>query len=135
MAVASYNQAYKPLAGEELATLYVGDLLYRTMVEAGDSVRLGELAQTANLPPADLKLLRVVLLADRKRFMIDELNTNTRTTMRDRRWTLSTRYLDTRHTIDRNIATILKAAGKPVALSHLARELSLAYHRPADIYQ
>ena len=41
----------------------------------------------------------------------------------DRKWTLWTRYLDVRRTLDYNLLRILKTFGQPIALPQLAREL------------
>jgi hypothetical protein len=71
----------------------------------------------------DLKLARVAL------------TTNPHITAVDRRWTLWTRFLDTRSTVDSNIHRILATYGQPMHLNHLARELSAVYGRPAEIYE
>src|SRR5262249_24848580 len=53
----------------------------------------------------------------------------------DRKWTLWTRYLDVRRTVDQNLHEILDKFGQPIHIPFLAQELTVLYGRPAEIYE
>ena len=71
----------------------------------------------------DSKLTRVALV------------TNPHMTAVDRKWTLWSRYLDSRRTLDFNLQRVINAFGQPVRLPHLAKELNSIYGRPMEIYE
>lgn len=106
-----------------LAARYAGDLVYGALLESGEPIKASEVAKAAGRSDVDLKLVRVIL------------STNPHMTAVDRKWTLWTRYLDTHRTLDYNLKRILDTFGRPIRLSHLARELSHVYGRPAEIYE
>jgi hypothetical protein len=113
----------EPETEEQLAARYAGDLAYRALLSAGEPLKASEVVRAIGRPDVDLKLARVVL------------STNPNMTATDRKWTLWTRYLDTRNTVDRNIQRILDTFGQPIRLPELARELQSVYGRPAEIYE
>lgn len=123
MATAVLTKQKEPLTEEQLTALYAGDLIYRALIEAGEPLKAGEVARAVGRPDVDMKLARVVL------------STNQHMTAVDRKWTLWTRYLDTRSTVDHNLLRILNTFGLPIQLPHLARELHAVYGRPAEIYE
>jgi hypothetical protein len=122
-ASAVLNNKREPLTEQQLTAVYAGDIIYRALVEAGEPLKPGEVARTVGRPDVDLKLARVVL------------TTNPNMTAVDRKWTLWTRYLDVRTPTDTNIHKILNTCGLPIKREHLAKELSLVYGRPAEIYE
>lgn len=123
MATAVSLKTQKPATEEELAARYAGDLVYRALIEAGDPLKASEVVKALDRPDIDLKLARVVLTTD------------PRMTAVDRKWTLWSRYIDVRNTLDRNIHRILQAYGQPIHLAHLAQELHSVYGRPSEIYE
>ena len=108
---------------EGLAARYAGDLVYRALIETGEPLKASEVAKAVGHPDVDTKLARVVLA------------TNPGMTAVDRKWTIWTRYLDVHNTVDRNIRRVLNTLGQPIRLHDLARELSLIYGRPTEIYE
>jgi hypothetical protein len=113
----------QPVTDQELTAVYAGDLIHRALIESGEPLKPGEVARSTGRPDVDMKLARVVL------------TTNQKMTAVDRKWTLWTRYLDTRSTVDQNILKILNSYGQAMKLEHLARELNAVYGRPAEIYE
>ncbi|MDW8207989.1 MAG: hypothetical protein RMJ43_09150 [Chloroherpetonaceae bacterium] len=110
---------------EQLAERYLGGLVYRVLIEAGEPLRLSEVvARMGRLagPEVDARLVRVILA------------THPGVTSVDRKWTLWTRYLDTQRTVDHNLHQILGAYGQPMRIAHLAQEMQTLYGRPAEVY-
>jgi hypothetical protein len=122
-ASAVLTKSRAPLTDQELTAVYAGDLIHRALIETGEPLKPGEVARSTGRHDVDMKLARVVL------------TTNPKMTAVDRKWTLWTRYLDTRSTLDQNIHKILNSYGQPIKLEHLARELNAVYGRPAEIYE
>ena len=123
MATAVTLKPQQTLTEEQLAALYAGGLIYKTLIEFGEPIKASEVARAAGRPDIDTKLARVILA------------TNPHMTAVDRKWTLWTRYLDTRSTVDRNLGRILHTFGQPIRQGHLAHELGSIYGRPAEIYE
>lgn len=117
-----------------LAALYAADVLCQALIDAGGSLRTSELARSLQPSNPDAKLARVVLLMHRERFTLDPTHSALRVPPRERYWTLSLRYMDTKHSFDRNLTRILEETGRPQRVSHLAQELSLIYGRPKEVY-
>jgi hypothetical protein len=86
-------------------------------------MKASDVAKGVGRPDVDMKLARVVL------------STNPHMTAVDRKWTLWSRYLDARSTVDQNIRRILNTFGQPMHMAHLARELTAIYSRPAEIFE
>ncbi len=122
-ASAVLTKSRQPLNDQELTAVYAGDLIHRALIESGEPLKPGEVARSTGRPDVDMKLARVVL------------TTNQKMTAVDRKWTLWTRYLDTRSTLDQNVHKILNSYGQAIKLPHLARELNAVYGRPAEIYE
>ncbi|HZT40829.1 MAG TPA: hypothetical protein VFA07_01505 [Chthonomonadaceae bacterium] len=112
-----------PQNGNQLAARFAGDLVYKALLDVGEPVKASEVAKAVGRSDVDLKLVRVVL------------STNPNMTAVDRKWTIWTRFLDTRRTLDYNLKRILDTFGQPIHLPQLARELSAVYGRPAEIYE
>jgi hypothetical protein len=108
---------------EQLTVQYATGLIYRALIEAGEPLKASEVAKAVGRADVDTKLARVVL------------STNPHMTAVDRKWTLWTRYLDTRSTVDQNLRRILEAFGQPVRILHLAREMNVIYGRPEEVYE
>ncbi|HLK58767.1 MAG TPA: hypothetical protein VKU00_19500 [Chthonomonadaceae bacterium] len=123
MATAVMTKSNEPQTEEQLAARFAGDLIYRALIEADEPLKAAEVARAVGRPDVDTKLARVIL------------STNPQMTAVDRKWTLWTRYLDTRSTVDHNLQRILNTFGQPARLPHLARELNAVYGRPAEIYE
>ncbi len=123
MATAVMVKPQEPETEEQLAARYAGDLIYKALLEAGEPLKASEVARAVGRPDVDIKLTRVIL------------STNPNMTAVDRKWTLWTRYLNTRNTVDRNLQRILNTFGQPIRLPDLARELNAIYGRPAEIYE
>lgn len=123
MATAVLNDIEAPLDEEQLATRFAGTLVYRSLIELGEPVKASEVAKGAERPDVDLKLARVVL------------STNPHMTAVDRKWTLWTRFLDARSTVDQNVRRVMLTFGQPMRIPHLARELTAIYGRPAEIFE
>ncbi len=122
-ASAVLSKSKLPLTDQELTAIYAGDQVYRALIESGDPLKPGEVSRATGRDDVDMKLARVVL------------TTNQKMTAVDRKWTLWSRYLDTRSTVDQNIHKILNSYGHAMKLEHLAREMSAVYGRPAEIYE
>ena len=108
----------------DLALRYAGDLMYKALIEAGHPLKASEAARGAGRDDVEAKLARVALSTDKVHF----------TANKDRKWTLWTRFLNTRETLDNNLRRILNSFGQPVRIPHLAQELHSVYGRPAEIY-
>jgi len=108
---------------EQIAAQFGGSIIYKAMLEAGEPSAAKDLARIAARPDIDTKLARVIVA------------TNPNMTAVDRKWTLWTRYLDVRRTLDYNLQRILNTFGQPIPLPQLARELETIYGRPAVIYE
>ena len=91
MASAVITDSPETLTEEQLAERYVGGLLYRVLIEAGEPLKVSEVVARVNRPDIDTRLARVVLTS------------NPELTPVDRKWTLWTRYLDVRRTVDQNL--------------------------------
>jgi hypothetical protein len=113
----------EPMTEEYLGAQFAGALIYKAMLEVGEPAKANDLARLAGRPDVDAKLARVVVA------------TNAHMTAVDRKWTLWTRYLDVRRTLDFNMLRILNTFGQPIRLLNLARELETIYGRPAEIYE
>ena len=114
-----------PPSESDLALRYAGDLMYKALVEAGHPLKASEAARGAGRDEIDGKLARVALSTDKTHF----------TANKDRKWTLWTRFLNNRETLDNNLRRILNTFGQPIRLTHLAQELNAVYGRPAEIYE
>ena len=114
-----------PPSESDLALRYAGDLMYKALIEAGHPLKASEAARGAGRDDIDAKLARVALSTDKTHF----------TANKDRKWTLWTRFLNSRETLDNNLRRILNTFGQPIRLPHLAQELHSVYGRPAEIYQ
>ena len=123
MATMTVAKTQEPLSEEQLAAQFAGSLIYKAMLEAGEPAKANDLARLAGRPDVDTKLARVVVA------------TNSNMTAVDRKWTLWTRYLDVRRTLDFNLLRILNTFGQPIRLPHLAQELQSVYGRPAVVYE
>ena len=123
MATAVLTKSKEPLTPQDLTAVYAGDIVYRALIESGDPLKPGEVARAVGRADVDMKLARVVL------------TTNQHMTAVDRKWTLWSRYLDTRSTVDQNIQKILNTFGQPMQLVNLARELNRVYGRPEAIFE
>ncbi len=123
MATAVIQKSKESSVPQDLSAVYAGDLIYRALIETGEPLKPGEVARATGRHDVDLKLARVVL------------TTNQHMTPVDRKWTLWSRYLDSRRTVDNNIPRILNTYGQPIKLEHLARELSFVYSRPSEVFE
>ena len=123
MATNTQAKSNAPLTEEQTASLYAGTLIYKALLEAGEPLKANDIAKGIGRSDIDSKLTRVVLV------------TNPHMTAVDRKWTLWSRYLDTRRTLDHNLQRILNTFGQPIQLSQLANELTAVYGRPAEIYE
>lgn len=106
-----------------LATRYAGDLIYKALMEAGEPLKTSEVARAVGRDDVDVRLARVILI------------THAEITSIDRKWTLWTRFLDTRSAFDNIVRRIYNTFGRPIPFGALARELSEVYGRPAEIYE
>ncbi len=123
MASAVNNKTEEPILEEQLAANLAGSLIYRALIEAHEPIKASDVVKAVNRPDVDLKLARVIL------------TTNQSMTATDRRWTLWTRFLDKRSSVDFNCQRILNAFGEPMTLECLAHELNSVYGRPPEIYE
>lgn len=123
MATATLTKNPSPVTEDQLAARYAESLIYRALIETSEPMKASEVAKAVDRPDVDLKLTRVALA------------TSPHMTAVDRKWTLWSRYLDTRHTVDHNLRRVLNTFGQPIQLSHLAHELHSIYHRPVEIYE
>ncbi len=164
MAAAAINNTYIPATDLELAAILGGDLIcnaiLRTSADANQavSVRASELARSLSIDllkpelgdldaaPAvsinaaikaasDLKLVRVVLVKDQRRFTIESGQAGSRTSARDVRWTLWSRFIDKNRPFNSNLLEIFNALGRPATPAELAIELAAVYQRPAEYYE
>jgi hypothetical protein len=123
MASAVIPDSPEPMTDEQLAERYAGGLLYGALLQAGEPQKVSEVVALVNRPDIDSRLARVIL------------TTNPDVTSVDRKWTLWTRYLDIRHTVDNNLRRIFNAFGQPIRIPYLAQEMQTLYGRPAEIYE
>ncbi len=123
MATLTVGKTREPITDEQIAALLAGSFIYKAMLEAGEPSKANDLARLVDRPDMDTKLARVVVA------------TNPHMTAVDRKWTLWTRYLDVRRTLDFNLLRILNTFGQPIRLPQLARELESVYGRPSVIYE
>lgn len=123
MATAVLNQSQESQTDEQLAARYVGDLIYRALIEAEAPLRASEIVRAVGRSDIDFKLVNVVL------------STNQNLTAVDRKWTLWTRFLDTKHTVDTTIHRIFDTFGQPIRLPDFAREMAHVTGRPWEIWE
>jgi hypothetical protein len=123
VATTTLQKSQEPITDEQIAGVFAGSLVYRAMLEAGEPSKANDLARLVDRADVDTKLARVVVA------------TNPHMTAIDRKWTLWTRYLDVRRTLDFNLHRILNTFGQPIRLPFLARELQAVYGRPAVVYE
>jgi len=123
VATTTVAKTQEPSTDEQAAALFAGSIIYKAMLEAGEPSKANDLARLADRPDMDTKLARVVVA------------TNPDMTAVDRKWTLWTRYLDVRRTLDFNLLRILNTFGQPIHLQQLANELEAIYGRPAVVYE
>lgn len=123
MATLTVAKTQEPITDEQIAAQFAGTLIYKAMLQAGEPAKANDLAKLAGRSDMDTKLARVVVA------------TNPHMTAVDRKWTLWTRYLDVRRTLDFNLLRILNTFGQPIALPQLARELETIYGRPSVVYE
>lgn len=123
MATAVIAKSQGPLSAEQMATQFASSLIFKALLETGEPIKASEVVRQVDRPDVDLKLARVIL------------STNPHITAVDRRWTLWTRYLDTRAVVDTNILRILNTFHRPIRIGDLANELHAVYGRPGEIYE
>lgn len=123
MASAVIPDSQETMTDEQLAELYAGGLFYDALLQAGEPLKVSEVVALINRPELDTRLARVVLTY------------NPDLTSLDRKWTLWTRYLDTRRTVDQNLRGILNKFAQPIRIPYVAKELEALYERPAEIYE
>jgi hypothetical protein len=124
MAAATKTTAITPKTEAEWASDYAGSLIYDALLAAGEPVKASEVVKYVQHPDVDLKLARVVLTTNPGMTVVE-----------GNKWTLWTRFNDNRATVDKTIKSLLDVAGKPLAVSELAQELSHIYGRPAPVYE
>ena len=123
MATSTMAKTKAPMTEEQTASMFAGTLIYKALLEAGEPLKANDIAKMVGRADFDSKLTRVALV------------TNPHMTAVDRKWTLWSRYLDSRRTLDFNLQRVLNAFGQPVQLPHLANELHSIYGRPMEIYE
>ena len=123
MATTTQAKNNAPLTEEQTASLYAGTLIYKALLAAGEPLKANDIAKGIGRADIDSRLTRVVLV------------TNPHMTAVDRKWTLWSRYLDTRRTLDFNLQRILNTFGQPIEISQLANELYAIYGRPSEVYE
>ena len=123
MATALIATPQAPLTAEQLAELYANSIVYSALLQAGGPIKASEVARAIGRQDMDLKLTRVILVS------------HPNMTAVDRKWTLWTRYLDVRNTLDCNLQRILASYGQPIYQKQLAQELAHVYGRPAVIFE
>ncbi len=123
MASAVIAKSQEPLTTEQLAAQYAGSLVHRALIEAGEALKASEVVKAVGRSDVDLKLARVVL------------TTTPAITAVDRKWTVWTRFIDKRATVDFNLHRVLNTFGQPIHLPQLAQELGTIYNRPAEVFE
>ena len=114
--------APETLTGEQLASHFVNDLASKALVELGEAAKASEVAKAVGRDDFDLQLARVALA------------TNPQVTSSDRKWTLWSRFIDSRNAFDTNLKKVLDTYSRPIRLQELANELSFIYRRPAEVF-
>ena len=123
LATSTMAKTKAPMTEEQTASMFAGTLIYKALLEAGEPLKANDIAKMVGRADFDSKLTRVALV------------TNPHMTAVDRKWTLWSRYLDSRRTLDFNLQRVINAFGQPVRLPHLANELHSIYGRPMEIYE
>ena len=113
-----------PSLDEALAIRYAEDLVHGGLLAAGEPVKASEAAKLAGDDNIDLKLARVVLASNPKRFAATE-----------RKWTVWTRFAGPDRATERNLEETLESYGLPAHADALARELAAIYDRPTEVYE
>lgn len=124
MATATKTAAPITKTEDEWASAYASSLIYDALLAAGEPAKASEVVKHVQHPDVDLKLARVVLTTNPGMTVVE-----------GNKWTLWTRFNDARATVDRTAKALLDAAGKPLAVTELAQELSHVYGRPSAIYE
>ncbi len=106
---------------DNIANLYVSDLLYHALLAAGEPVKASEAAKHSTNPAVDMRLARVVLATQPTRF-----------TSIERKWTLWSRFADPKRSFERNLEEVLSAAWGPLSVESLAREMGAIYNKSAE---
>lgn len=106
----------------QIADAYLADRIYDALLERGEASKVSEITLEIDNARLTFPLVRRCLI-DSKRFVPIE-----------RSWDLASRYVDTSRPASRILQDVLRAAGRPLSLAHLATELSIIHNRPSDIY-
>ncbi|MEP6756441.1 MAG: hypothetical protein ABJA67_13130 [Chthonomonadales bacterium] len=122
--MAAAKTVKKTDTGEALAALYAADLLHAALLKAGEPVKASDGAKLADHPAVDLKLARVILSTNPKRFASV-----------DRKWGLWSRYSDPTRPFERNLEDVLSLSGAPAAMTSLAAEMASIYNRSAEHFE
>ncbi|MGC8668289.1 MAG: hypothetical protein ACP5VE_09265 [Chthonomonadales bacterium] len=116
--------ATKPELTEALAMRFASDLFFRALLEVAEPVKASEAVRLVQRDDVDLRLARVILASFPQRF-----------TLVERKWAPAIRMADPTRPTERNLSDVLDAAGVPLSVECLARELGAIYKRPAEIYE
>jgi hypothetical protein len=108
---------------EVLAEHYAADMLYKALLEIGEPAKASDIVRKIGHEEISLKLARVVLSSQPKRFVLI-----------DRKWTLWNRFADPTHSTERILEHTIANYGSPMSISQLASEMSAVFHRSVDYF-
>lgn len=116
------NPTKEDIAKQE-ATRYLADKIYLYLLGKSQPVKLRQLTKAIDVDGLTPRLLRHVMAGSDRFACVD------------RRWTVGTRFGNTKRPFERILVEILTNAGVPVALDVLAEEMALVLSRSADYYR
>ena len=120
--MATTKQAVGAQTEALIADEYLTDRIYDALLERAEPSKVSEITLEINNSRITFPVVRHTV-AESPRFITT-----------DRLWDLAARYLDSSRPAERNLAEVLKGAGKPLPTAQLATELSLVFDRGTDVY-
>jgi hypothetical protein len=121
----SRSESARPKIDKDAIALVTDEFLvqqvYQAIIAHGEPAKLADVQKSLDDESVSLGLIRQTLISHPQRFL-----------QVDRRWDVSTRYLDSQRPAIRIIEEILTAFGSPMAAWDAAHELGLVYHRSTE---
>ncbi len=106
----------------QAAKRYLADQVYLYLLGIEQPVKLRQILKSVSVKEATPRLLKHVM-SESERFATV-----------DRRWAPAVRYGDSRRPFERILDEIMSAAGVPLGIEPIARELGQTFGRPAEAY-
>ncbi|MDO8586262.1 MAG: hypothetical protein Q7T82_04420 [Armatimonadota bacterium] len=108
---------------EQTARVYLEDVLYDVLLGHDEPVKTRDIVAAVKVAGANQRVIKEVLSSSNR---FDQV---------ERRWNLAARTVDTQRPMQKIIAQVMDACGRPMTLAEMAHEMSLIYERPAEHFE